>query len=97
MKWCLLAVLCGLGLGAHEAKAEGDARLLLPINPGERVCWYEDRRYSQGAVLDLESGPLVCAPQNEQESNGPLSWHALSSKPQQPKAEKGEKRLRVGA
>ncbi|ALP42295.1 DUF1496 domain-containing protein [Aeromonas schubertii] len=97
MKWHVLGLLSLWGVGAGAAHAEGDARLWLPVNPGERVCWYEDRRYSLGAVLDLESGPLICAPQNEQESNGPLSWHALSAKPEQPKVEKGDKRLQVGA
>ncbi|MDM5077686.1 YnjH family protein [Aeromonas media] len=44
--------------------------LVLPLGSlPERVCWYQDQKYSLGADLWLE-----CGPQNDQESNGPLAW-----------------------
>lgn len=71
--------------------------LVLPIGSlPERVCWYQDQKYSQGARIQQGDVWLECGPQNAQESNGPLVWH----EPQlyQPAAEGSRNRetIRVG-
>ena len=49
--------------------------LVLPLGSlPERVCWYQDQKYSQGARIQQGELWLECAPQNVQESNGPLAW-----------------------
>ncbi|MDO2948293.1 DUF1496 domain-containing protein [Aeromonas simiae] len=96
-----LAGLLALGMvggASGEILARGNhggARLLLPANPGERVCWYAEQRYSEGAVLNLPEGALICAPQNEQESNGPLMWRTPEPGKEPQPAPKN--RLRTGA
>ncbi|MBS4640289.1 YnjH family protein [Aeromonas media] len=49
--------------------------LVLPLGSlPERVCWYQDQKYSLGARIQQGDLWLECGPQNEQESNGPLAW-----------------------
>lgn len=49
--------------------------LVLPLGSlPERVCWYQDQKFSLGARIQQGDVWLECGPQNEQESNGPLAW-----------------------
>ncbi|MBV7470981.1 YnjH family protein [Aeromonas sp. sif0611] len=49
--------------------------LVLPLGSlPERVCWYQDQKYSLGARIQQGDLWLECGPQNDQESNGPLAW-----------------------
>jgi hypothetical protein len=49
--------------------------LVLPLGSlPERVCWYQDQKYSLGARIQQGDVWLECGPQNVQESNGPLAW-----------------------
>jgi hypothetical protein len=51
------------------------ADLVLPLGAlPERVCWYQDQKYSLGARIQQGDGWRECGPQNAQESNGPLAW-----------------------
>ena len=48
---------------------------MLPLGSlPERVCWYQDQKYSLGSRIQQGDLWLECGPQNEQESNGPLAW-----------------------
>ena len=49
--------------------------LVLPLGSlPERVCWYQDQKYSLGSRIQQGDLWLECGPQNELESNGPLAW-----------------------
>ncbi|MGY6040539.1 YnjH family protein [Aeromonas sp. AE23HZ002T15] len=49
--------------------------LVLPLGSlPERVCWYQDQKFSLGARIQQGDIWLECGPQNPQESNGPLAW-----------------------
>ncbi|WP_442878904.1 YnjH family protein [Aeromonas sp.] len=49
--------------------------LVLPLGSlPERVCWYQDQKFSLGARIQQGDVWLECGPQNAQESNGPLAW-----------------------
>ena len=49
--------------------------LVLPLGSlPERVCWYQDQKYSLGARIQQGDSWLECGPQNTRESNGPLAW-----------------------
>ena len=49
--------------------------LVLPLGSlPERVCWYQDQKYSLGSRIQQGDLWLECGPQHEQESNGPLAW-----------------------
>ncbi|TDW58395.1 DUF1496 domain-containing protein [Oceanimonas baumannii] len=41
----------------------------------EPVCYFEDKRYSRGAVLQMGQRWFVCERETSFEQNGRLSWH----------------------
>lgn len=48
---------------------------------GKRVCYYEDKAYSEGAVLRIGEQYIVCGKANSFETNGQLKWVQLENKP----------------
>ena len=79
---CLLALLWQTPAQASlKTTVVGDSagtELVLPLNAlSERICWYQDQKYSQGARIRQGETWLECGPQNELESNGPLAWRPL--------------------
>ncbi|WP_087024973.1 DUF1496 domain-containing protein [Thaumasiovibrio subtropicus] len=50
-----------------------DARRL-----GERACYYEDKQYSLGSVLQVGDVLLECIEEKSFETNGKLRWQRLS-------------------
>lgn len=99
----LLALLGVTSTWAEPARVQTPSRhsvgteLVLPLGAlPERVCWYQDQKYSLGARIQQGEGWLECGPQNELESNGPLAWR--EPQPRQPVAEGSDNRetIRVG-
>ena len=43
----------------------------------QRLCFYEDKAYSLGAIVDIGGYKLQCAVENEVELNGRLMWKNL--------------------
>lgn len=43
----------------------------------KRVCYYQDRAYSLGAVLQVGEHYMICSEENHRESNGSLRWYPL--------------------
>ncbi|OIN07286.1 DUF1496 domain-containing protein [Oceanisphaera psychrotolerans] len=41
----------------------------------EPVCFYEDRRYSRGSVIEMGKQLFVCEREKSFEQHGRLSWH----------------------
>lgn len=41
---------------------------------GKRVCYYEDKAYSEGAVLQVGEVYMLCQRASQIETNGPLKW-----------------------
>ncbi|MFU1556127.1 YnjH family protein [Aeromonas bestiarum] len=76
--WLLLTLLggtAGTGVAAEPKRAEVGTELVLPLGSlPERVCWYQDQKYSPGARIQQGDSWLECGPQNALESNGPLAW-----------------------
>ncbi|MGR5133668.1 YnjH family protein [Vibrio alfacsensis] len=48
---------------------------------GQRICYYDDKAYTEGAVLKVADVLLVCAEANDFESNGVLKWVILKKQP----------------
>ncbi|XTZ63197.1 DUF1496 domain-containing protein [Aeromonas salmonicida subsp. pectinolytica] len=76
---CLLLAMLGTsGVAAEPAKvtrAEVGTEWVLPLGSlPERICWYQDQKYSLGARIQQGNRWLECGPQNEQETNGSLAW-----------------------
>lgn len=44
---------------------------------GKRVCYYEDKAYSYGAILQIGDHYIICKEANDYETNGELSWQEL--------------------
>lgn len=49
-----------------------------PRNMGNRVCLYEGKHYSLGAIVVVENVVLECGPENSFETNGRLKWHKVA-------------------
>ncbi|PSW20617.1 DUF1496 domain-containing protein [Photobacterium sanctipauli] len=45
----------------------------------QRVCYFDDKKYSLGAVIAVEGVLLECQPEKDFESNGRLSWHRVKA------------------
>ena len=48
-------------------------------NLTKRVCYYKDKAYSIGAILQVGKHYIICKPENKFESNGALSWYSLET------------------
>ncbi|PHJ40828.1 YnjH family protein [Vibrio sp. PID17_43] len=48
---------------------------------GQRICHYDDKAYTEGAMLKVDNVLLVCAEANDFESNGALKWVILKKQP----------------
>lgn len=44
------------------------------------VCWYQDKKYSEGAILQVAETSLVCALKDKNQPNGQLGWFKLDDK-----------------
>ena len=57
----------------------GAAVLLSDFKLGKRVCYYNDKAYSLGSVINVEGVVLQCVAEQDFEMNGQLKWKALKS------------------
>lgn len=44
---------------------------------GKRVCYYQDKSYSVGALLKVGDYYMICKAENAYETNGALKWFTL--------------------
>ncbi|MFQ2212838.1 DUF1496 domain-containing protein [Aeromonas caviae] len=71
--------------------------LVLPLGSlPERVCWYQDQKYSQGARIQQGDLWLECTPQQAMETNGPLIWREVTTPSQSGEPEGNQRTIRVG-
>ncbi|WP_318521455.1 DUF1496 domain-containing protein [Photobacterium leiognathi] len=45
----------------------------------QRLCFYEDKAYSLGAIIAIDGVKLECVAENSIETNGRLMWKNLTS------------------
>ncbi|PSW42549.1 DUF1496 domain-containing protein [Photobacterium leiognathi subsp. mandapamensis] len=45
----------------------------------QRLCFYEDKAYSLGAIIAIDGVKLECVDENSIETNGRLMWKKLAS------------------
>ncbi|MBW3695526.1 DUF1496 domain-containing protein [Vibrio sp. T187] len=50
------------------------------VNARARVCYYEDKAYSLGAVLNISGVLIECISEQDFELNGSLKWKQLDQK-----------------
>ena len=46
----------------------------------QRVCYYNDRAYSVGAIVEVSGVVIKCAAENDFETNGALGWVEIIKK-----------------
>lgn len=52
--------------------------VLIPVDGvAERVCWFDGQKFSKGARIKAGNEWLVCARENDYETNGALSWRSV--------------------
>ncbi|MGY3917427.1 DUF1496 domain-containing protein [Aeromonas australiensis] len=98
---CLLPSLWLVpALAAPKTTVVGDSaspELLLPLGSlPERVCWFADQKYSEGARILQGDIWLVCGPLNDLESNGPLAWRSPAVVLPATRGAKDQKTISVG-
>ncbi|WKY60265.1 DUF1496 domain-containing protein [Vibrio sp. SNU_ST1] len=49
----------------------------------QRVCYYNDKAYSVGAVVEVSGVVIKCAAENSFETNGSLGWVEIIKKDEQ--------------
>ncbi|SON53192.1 DUF1496 domain-containing protein [Vibrio tapetis] len=88
----LLLIVVPISSAWSEGKSYGTSKTIVtPKNSvivtdgkaGARICYYDDRAYSIGAVIQVGKVYLICQRQNDYELNGQLAWVLLNpNKPQ---------------
>lgn len=70
-------LVSGVVMAKSYSTPEAKAFVVADGKLGQRVCYYDDKAYTEGAVLKVEDVLLVCADANDFESNGALRWTIL--------------------
>ena len=71
--------------------------LVLPLGSlPERVCWYQDQKYSLGSRIQQGDLWLECGPLNDLESNGALAWRSPAVVLPATRGAKDQKTISVG-
>jgi len=85
LSWC--PAFCMLLASAFPANANKvistpsrGVAVVTDANLGARVCYYEDKAYSLGAVLNISGVLIECIEEKDFELNGSLKWKALELK-----------------
>ncbi|MBW3806739.1 DUF1496 domain-containing protein [Aeromonas jandaei] len=85
---------------ATDTRVAGEGsstQLVLPLGSlPERVCWFQDQKFSQGARILQGDIWLECGPQNDLESNGPLVWRSAATVLPATRDDRQQKTISVG-
>ncbi|NMR26859.1 DUF1496 domain-containing protein [Pseudoalteromonas sp. NEC-BIFX-2020_015] len=76
---CFISVIYSTNSMGNNQKAT------LLINPNaltsnQNICWFDDKRYSEGAIIYMSDTRVICTPKNSSQSNSTLSWLMLDEK-----------------
>ena len=81
----LSAVLCSTSASANEIISTPAKAAVVVTQSGsqQRVCYYNDKAYSVGAVVEVSGVVIKCAAENDFETNGALGWVEIIKKDEQ--------------
>ncbi|MFS1444114.1 DUF1496 domain-containing protein [Vibrio sp. 10N.286.46.E10] len=81
----LSAVLCSISASANEIISTPAKAAVVVTQSGsqQRVCYYNDRAYSVGAIVEVSGVVIKCAAENDFETNGALGWVEIIKKDEQ--------------
>lgn len=82
-----IILFAGIGVCANavQAKTVSTPRSALVITEetGQRLCYFEDKAYTIGAVIQVSDILLECVAEKSFETNGALKWVKLDVKNEQ--------------
>ncbi|WP_394141860.1 YnjH family protein [Vibrio chagasii] len=70
------AIFCSMPASANKVISTPGKAAVVVTQGGQqqRVCYYDDKAYSIGAVLEVSGVVIQCAAENDFETNGALAW-----------------------
>jgi hypothetical protein len=76
----LITILAATPLNAKVSSTSNRAIIAVDgSNVAKRVCYYQDKAYSLGAILQVGDHYMVCKEANDFETNGALKWVPLEA------------------
>ena len=81
----LTSVFYSVSVNANETISMPAKAAVVVTQSGsqQRVCYYDDKAYSLGAVVDVSGVLIRCAAENDFETNGALGWVEIIKKDEQ--------------
>ena len=80
----LSALLCSISASANKIiSTPAKAAVVTQSGSQQRVCYYNDRAYSVGAIVEVSGVVIKCAAENDFETNGALGWVEIIKKDEQ--------------
>ena len=67
-------LLSGSVFAKSYSTPENKALIVADGKVGQRICYYDDKAYTTGAVINVEGVLLMCPAENDFETNGSLKW-----------------------
>lgn len=76
---CFISVIYSVNSTANNPKPS------LFLNPQEainnqQICWFENKRYSEGAIIMMANVRVICTAKNPNHNNSALTWLMLNEK-----------------
>ncbi|WP_215405032.1 YnjH family protein [Vibrio gigantis] len=70
------SMFCSMSASANKVISTPGKTAVVVTQGGQpqRVCYYDDKAYSIGAVLEVGGVVIQCAAENDFEQNGSLAW-----------------------
>ncbi len=70
----VMALVSGSIFAKSYSTADSKALVVGDGKLGQRICYYDDKAYTAGAVIKVDDIVIVCANENKFEMNGSLKW-----------------------
>jgi hypothetical protein len=78
--FAVTACLSGSVFSKSYSTAESKALVVADGKLGQRLCYYDDKAYTVGAVIKVDDVLIECTAENDFETNGSLKWVVLNKK-----------------
>ncbi|KPH93790.1 hypothetical protein AMS58_15505 [Pseudoalteromonas porphyrae] len=85
MRILTMVGLCFISVIYSTNSVGNNQKATFLINPGDlisnqNICWFDDKRYSEGAIIYMSDTRVICTPKNPSQSNSSLSWLMIDEK-----------------
>ena len=77
----VLALVLPILIVSSLAKAQTPKKhIWLETEVNHLICWYDDKKYTLGAVIEVNDTRLICTQRYPNQENGPVAWYQLDKK-----------------